>query len=210
MVVLLFSLLSPDVQILLFSLWLDVRSLVNFDLALSSHECRPHWITILSSIRSAAIDDWSHSLSSLMWLTRRGIHTRKMQIKVDAWQVRGCDLLQLEMNDLVHLGLHDCRCVTNQFIVDIVPRCRNLNTIDLSNCRSLTDVGISALGAGCSQLQSIDLTFCDQVTDAGISALGAGCGQLQSINLEHCDQVTDAGISALRAGCSQLRLRIYS
>ena len=63
-----FSLLGDDLQILFLSLWLDVRSLSTLDVAVSCHRLRPCWMTLLPCLRSPAVDDWGHSLSSLMWL----------------------------------------------------------------------------------------------------------------------------------------------
>ena len=96
--------LSYDVQVFFLSLSLDAPSLVNLDEAVSKHEWRPYWITLLHSVRSAGIDEWCHSCASLTWLTRRGICARRMQMKVDGWRVRGCDLLLLQTIDIVDLG----------------------------------------------------------------------------------------------------------
>ena len=77
------SQLSDDLQILFLSLWLDVRSLSSLDVAISCHRLRPYWMTILQCLRSPAVDDWGHSLSSLLWLSRRGIRASRMQMKMD-------------------------------------------------------------------------------------------------------------------------------
>ena len=81
----------------------------------------------------------------------------------DAWQVRGCDLLLLETDDIVHLGLSNCNNLTDQCLTDILSRCRKLTSIDLRGCDKVSDVGVSTLGAGCGQLLSINLSHCDQV-----------------------------------------------
>ena len=140
------SSLSHDLQDFFLIQWLDIRSISNLDVALSSHEWRPHWLALLCTIRATAIDDWGHSLSSLMWLTKRGIHVRKMEIKVDAGQIRGSDLLELKKTDLIHIGLSDFVNITDACILNIVHESCKLISIDLSGCKSLTDAGISALG----------------------------------------------------------------
>ena len=89
---LLLSVLSYDVQVFFVSMWLDVTSLANLDAALTSHDCRPYWMMLLHCMRSTSIDEWGHSLASLMWLARRGICSRSIRMKVDGWRVRGCDL----------------------------------------------------------------------------------------------------------------------
>ena len=200
-----FSFLSDDLQIVFLSLWLDVRSLLTLDVAISCHRLRPRWMTLLRCLRSPAIDDWGHNLSSLMWLSRRRIRASRMQVKIDTTRVRACDILLLERSSLVALGLRGCCNITDKCLMDVIKRYPNLRSIDVGNCIKVTDAGVSALGHRHGQLQSIYLSGCTRVTDAGISALGAGCGQLQSIYLGGCDKVTDAGISALSAGCGQLQ-----
>ena len=160
---------------------------------------------VLRCLRSVAVDDWGHSLSSVMWLSMRGIRVSRLEMKIDISRVRGCIILVIDTSDLVHIGVQDCINITDQCIVDVINRCPKLRSINLSGCGNVTDAGVSALGAGCRKLQSIDLTLCCQVTDAGVISLSAGCGQLQSISLFCCGEVTDAGVTALGAGCGKLR-----
>ena len=188
------SQLSDDLQILLLSLWLDVRSLSSLDVAVSSRRLRRCWMALLKCLRSPAVDDWGHSLSSLMWLSGRGIRASRVEMKMDTSRVRVCDILVVDTSDLVSLGLKDCCNTTDRCVVDIINGCSKLRSIDLEGCNKVTDAGVSALAAECGELQSINLSYCDKVTDAGISALGLGCGQLQSFNLGGCDEVTDAGV----------------
>ena len=223
--------LSGDLLDLLVSQWLDVRSLGTLDVAVSSNISRPYWIMLLRSFRSASIDGMDHSASSLAWLLSRRICTSRVQMKVDAWRVPGCDLSLLKTVNLFHLGLNGCKSVTDECLVKAVTRCvksrteyprrckrtanagvsasgagcGQLQSIDLGGCCLVTDVGVLALGAGCGQLQSIDLAYCRMVTDVGVSALGAGYVKLLTFFSSNCDQVTDVGISALGAGCGQLQ-----
>ena len=192
-------LLSDDLQILFLSLWLDVHSLTTLDVAVSSRRLRPSWLTVLRRLRSDAVDNWGHSLLSLMWLSKRGVRASRVRMKMDNSLVRGCDILLVDTSDIVHLGLRECSNMTDQCIVDVVYCCHKLRSIDIGSCGQVTDAGVMALGAGYGQLQSIDLTCCDKVTDAGVIALGTGCGKLQSIYLYFCVMVTDAGVIALGA-----------
>ena len=104
----LFHELSDDLHILLLSHWLDIRSIVTLDIAVSSNTSRPYWKRLLRSLRAAAIDEMRHVASSLMWLIERGICVSRLQMKDDAWQVPGCDLSLLQTIDLVHLDLDGC------------------------------------------------------------------------------------------------------
>ena len=197
--------LSNDLHSLLLCHWLDVCSLVRLDIAVSSATSRPHWMTLLGSLRSASIDNMDHNSSSLMWLIQRGICPTRVQRKDDGWRVPGCNLSLLKTTNLLHLGLRGCSRVTDECILKaLMGRCNNVIE-ETDECKMGRDADVSALSHSCRKLESIDLARCDKVTDAGVSALAAGCGQLQSINLANFDKVTDAGVSALAAGCGQLQ-----
>ena len=142
-------LLSDDLQILFLSHWLDVRSLTTLDVAVSSRRLRPSWLTVLQCLRSDAVDNWDHSLSSLMWLSKRGIRATRVRMKMDNSLVRGCDILLVDTSDIVHLGLRGCSNMTDQCIVDVVNRCHKLQSIDIGSCGQVTDAGVIALGTGC-------------------------------------------------------------
>ena len=160
-------LLSDDLQLHFLTLWLDVRSLATLDVAVSSHALRLCWMTLLQRLRSPAVDSWGHSLSSLMWLSRRGIRASRVQMTFDTFRVLACDILLLETSNIVDLDLRGCREISDRCVMDIVSRCPKLKIIDLWGCRLVTDAGVSALGAGCGQLQSIHLTGCNKVTEIG-------------------------------------------
>ena len=123
MVRLLLHELSDDLHILLLSQWLDVRSLVTLDVAVTSNTSRPYWKALLGSLRSPSIDSMDHSASSLMWMIRRGICASRVQMKREAWRVPGCDLSLLKTSGLLHLGLNNCSSVTDECIVKAVNRC---------------------------------------------------------------------------------------
>ena len=164
----LLTLPSDDLEIAFLSLWLDVRSLTTLDVAVSSHKLRPWWLTVLQYLRSEALDEWGHSLSSLMWLSRRGIRASRLVMKFNTSRVRACDILLLDTSDLVVIGLESCTKITDQCLAELVNRCLKLRTINLGGCDKVTDAGILALSTGCGQLQSINLLGCCKVTDAGI------------------------------------------
>ena len=197
--------LSDDLRILFLSVWLDIRSLVTLDVAVSNHMLRPGWMMILQCLRCSAIDNWGQSMSSLVWLSRRGIRASRLQMKVNTWRVRGFDILLPEIGDLVYLGLNGCSNITDHYTMDIVTRCRWLRDIKLQDYLMVTDAGVSALSHGCSHLQSVDLSRCNKVTDAGVTASSYGCGQLNTIYLGDCSKVTDAGVVALSHGRGQLQ-----
>jgi hypothetical protein len=126
--------LSNDLNVLFLSHWLDVRSLVALDTAFLNHKYREYWMTLLHAMRSSAIDDWGHSYSSLIWLTKRRICTLRLYIKADARLVRGCDILDLETKNIHNLGLINCVQLTDQCMSDIIDRCCKLRRISIRGC----------------------------------------------------------------------------
>ena len=142
------SLLSDDLQILVLSLWLDVRGLTTLDVAVSSQRLRPTWLTVLRCLRSDALDNWGHSLSSLTRLSKRGIRASRVQMRMDYSLVRGCDILLIDMSDIVHLGLEGCNNITDQCMMDVAHRCLKLRIIDIGGCDQVTDAGVIVLSAG--------------------------------------------------------------
>ena len=80
-------------------------------------------MTLLKGLRCPAIDEWGHGLSSLMWLSWRGILVTQVLIKIDACRVRGCDLMLLDTSDIVLLDLGGCKNITDQCLIDIVKHC---------------------------------------------------------------------------------------
>jgi hypothetical protein len=131
------SLLSDDLHIILLSLWLDIRSLSALDVAISCHRLRPRWMTHLPCLRSPAVDDWGHSLSSLMWLSKRGIRASRVQMRMDTSRVRVCDILLLETIDVVALGLRHCIKTTDKCVMDVINRCPKLMSVDRRRCISV-------------------------------------------------------------------------
>ena len=123
MVQLLLHTLSDDLHTLLLNHWLDVRSLVSLDVAVSSKSSRPYWMMLLRSLRISSVDNIDHSASSLMWLISRGVCASRIQMKVNAWRVPGCDLSLLKTVNLVHLGLNGCKSVTDECLLKVANKC---------------------------------------------------------------------------------------
>lgn len=131
--------LTDDLHNILLFQWLDVRSLVSLDTAISSKTSRPYWMTLLASLRSASFDKMDHIASSLMWLVHRGICASRIQVKYDAWLEPGCDLSLLKTDELLHLGLNGNSNVTDEFLFKVVKRCRDVNNSDISGSQVMTN-----------------------------------------------------------------------
>ena len=118
--------LSFDVHILFISRWLDMRSVATLDVAVSNKASRPYWMTLLRFLHGRLFYGLGNDISSLMWLMRRGIHALRVHRKGDTWHVRGCDLRQVDADDIVHLDLNGCRGLTDQSMINVqdVVSCR--------------------------------------------------------------------------------------
>lgn len=76
--------LSYDLHILFISSWLDLRSFVTLDIAVSNHAKRTFWEILLPALQINAIDDWAHNSSSLKWLIKRGLRATRLDVKFEA------------------------------------------------------------------------------------------------------------------------------
>ena len=81
-------------------------------------------------------------------------------MEVDTSEVRQCDLLLLEGNEVEHLGLQIWCTLEDQSIMNVVNKCSKLISIDLKGYKKMTNAGITALAAGRCKLQSIDISYC--------------------------------------------------
>ena len=145
MVRLLLQVLGDDLLNLLASQWLDVRSLVTLDIAVSSNTLRPYWMTLLGYLRSPSIDNMDHCAFSLMWLIQRGICATRIHMKVNAWRIPGCDFSLLKTVNLLHLGLNCCSSVTDECISKVVSSCDGERGDGSGRCSGVSDHGIIAL-----------------------------------------------------------------
>ena len=197
---------NEDLSMLFLSEWIDYRSMVTLDVAITNHRTRILWLQRLRSISGGDVNNYMHSDLSMRWLIRRGLKpcTTRMNVKCKG-SITDSTFEGIDAASLRHVSLNGCDLITDTCISVIAHGCRLLQSIDLTGCRRVTDVGVSAVGNGCPVLQSIDLSGCDNVTDVGVSAVGDGCPLLQSINLSRCRSVTDVGVSAVGNGCPLLQ-----
>lgn len=75
-----------------------------------------------------------------------------IQMKVDACQLRGCDLLLLETSDLVHFALNSCYSSREQFMFNFLNQCCKSWRTERPNRTNVTNAGV--IGANqmrCSQ-----------------------------------------------------------
>ena len=76
--------LGDDLLIYFLSNWLDVRSLVGLDLAITNHVERLLWKKYLSGINARVFDDWLYCHQSIRWLISRTVRVSNFFINCKA------------------------------------------------------------------------------------------------------------------------------
>jgi hypothetical protein len=91
-------------------------------------------------------------------------------------------------------------------LLNRIPKCENLVSLDLSHSASLRDNVLSKVLAQLSSLQNINLKACLKVGDESIRALAQGSGaSLKVANLSYT-AVANKGLAALLASCPSLEV----
>ena len=223
------NLVLKSLHILLICDWLNMHELGNFDVAMSNHRRREHWLNLLEADGSQAANKWLQSHASMRWVITRCICISHFLVnpkhctKVfdSTFEAAGANRREsasitgaLEKKNWSWKRIKDLVLSTTLYrrgrardisVSGLAIVCGQLKSINLGGCVGITDIGVSGLSNGCGQLRSINLRGCTRIADIGVSALGHGCGQLQSVNLGGCHMITDTSVSALGHGCSQLR-----
>jgi Leucine Rich repeat len=229
--------LGDDWLISFLSDWVNVRSLVALDGAVTNNIMRLMWLNCLSSSNASILNTVIHDHASVRWLILRRVSISRLHISgTYSWQISNRTFKGATFTSLHDVYLSACRAVTDAGLTCLLKNCADIHTFDITGCDSMTnhsidalarrcthlqhvtlsvccwisDCGIGALAQRCPLLQSIDLSYCSGITDVGVTALAVGCHKLQTINLSSCINLTDAGISALALGCPELRVVIVS
>ena len=115
-----------------------------------------------------------------------------------------CEAARAAQGLLTQVDLSKWHLVTDETVVAVASRCKQLTTLDLSSCRNITDAAVVAVASGCKQLTTLGLTDCCLITDAAVVAVASGCKQLKTLGLSSCRNLTDAAVVAVASGCKQL------
>lgn len=225
--------LGDDWLISFLSDWMNVRSLIALDGAVTNDTMRSMWLNCLSSSNANILNTIIHDHASARWLIIRRVNISRLHISgAYSWQISNKSFKGASFTTLQDVNLSTCRAITDAGLTSLLKNCADIHTFDISGCDSMTnhslealarrcahlqhitlrvccwisDCGIGALAQRSPLLQTIDLSYCCGITDVGVTALAVGCHKLQTINLSSCNNLTDAGISALALGCPELRV----
>jgi hypothetical protein len=179
--------------------WLDVRSFLVLDVAMTNKNERSQWLENLKKTESLSVDEWHHDHSSIRWLINRGIvNASYICIRDDAkWQITDSTFDGAIFPLLRCLDLTECRRISDTLLAALIKVCPVLMSIIVDNCPNVSDIGIVAVATGCPKLESISMNGCLRVTNASVVALAETCSELRRIKFDGCYQVTDAGMFAL-------------
>ena len=61
--------------------------------------------------------------------------------------------------------------------------------LNLYGSRFITDEAVVAIASKCKQLKTLDVSFCGRITEPAVMAVVSKCTQLTSINLSGCVKI---------------------
>lgn len=97
---------------------------------------------------------------------------------------------------------------TDDGLITIAERCKNLRAVVLHNCTYITDRSLYSFAANCKKLEEIDIAgYYERITDSGLAVLSESCVHLRVVNL--CSKlwkVTDIAVTALARNSSALQV----
>ena len=133
---------------------------------------------------------------------------------------------------LSELSLAHCRHITDHGLALLLPRCRNMQRLDLghctaveggvicdvaqlcgdnlehlllTNCHELPQSCLFAVASYCKALVCLDVFNCaSMVTDETLKALADGCPLLEHLNLYNCKLISNAGLRNMAQGCPKM------
>ena len=114
-------------------------------------------------------------------------------------------LLGSKCRDLRNINLSGCIKVTDKAICNLAQNCLYLKELNLSNCTKITDKSLYEISLHSSNLSDINISSCEGITDEGLSKLADGCIQLKTIYLEEC-KITDESIKYLVRKCRNIEV----
>lgn len=191
------------------------------------------WFSATYDGRRAANDNMLVSMQYLNMtdcsnLTDRGIEglaerCRKMDILI----LQGCDKITdtslrhiadaamctsaaTPMSDTIHtLSLAYSTALTSAGILEFLPHCACLETLDLSGLASIvTDSFVLKMSKACPTLQNLTVQKCLLLTDTTLCSLADNLW-LERLDMTGCSKLTDAGVEVLSEACNGLRSVVF-
>jgi hypothetical protein len=197
--------------------WMDERSLVGLDMAVTSTLSREGYLQAYTYLPTHCIDKLSDNIIPLkmMWLSKRGI---KLSSVVVAKRLSAGDLTSVlkGLNSsittcLEHIQFNGNKELRDSHLFILARISRDLKTVDLWNCNKITDLGLIRLVENSPNLTDVSLwqhtlSHCRshswdpvvKISNFSIHALITNCPNLANLNLSSCcSKLTDEAIYSL-------------
>lgn len=106
-------------------------------------------------------------------------------------------IIGVNCNALVEIGMGKCRGVSDMGIIQLVSGCASLKVFNLTCCSDLTDSAIRAIAESCRDLSCLMLECCNLLSQKSLEYLGSHCVLLEEIDLTDCSGINDIGLRYL-------------
>ena len=207
--------------------WLEPKTFRLLDRSITNHQSRRSWFGVLRGLSVSCFDEWKHCLSSLKWVSKRGITLQKLVMReryyhlkesikdvlgeIDLRNVRFLSLSHhldvLAVNDVTNLCSERLETVVLEYSPwTVVTNVEEDQEVRMANARAASDAAITQLSSRHPQLKQLLFPSSSYAGRPGVvsngcmEALGVNCRGLEAINLETTDVGID-GIMSLLAGC---------
>ena len=115
--------------------WLELKTFRLLDRSITNHQYRSSWIGVLQGLSVPCFDEWKHCLSSLKWVSKRGISLQKLVMRKRYYHLKESIKDVLGEIDLRHVQyLHLSHHLDVLAINDVTNLCSDrLETVVLEN-----------------------------------------------------------------------------
>ncbi|GMH14813.1 hypothetical protein Nepgr_016654 [Nepenthes gracilis] len=156
-------------------------------------ECLAH---IFQSLTSG--ERKSCSVVCKRWLKVEGQSRQRLSLNAQSELYSGIPSLFARFDSVTKLALRCNRrsiSISDDALVLVSLRCRNLSRLKLRGCRELTDFGIAAFAENCKNLKKLSCGSCDFGTN-GLNSVLQHCSLLEELSIKRLRGINDNGTEA--------------
>jgi len=112
-------------------------------------------------------------------------------------------VLELTSSDLIKrnlckITLGGCKQLSNDSLMALVARCKNINTLNISSLPKITRDTLDAIATNSKAITTIDVSWCRYVDDNVLDMFIAQLPRMETITMWGCSKVTDVGVRIYR------------
>jgi F-box/leucine-rich repeat protein 2/20 len=105
---------------------------------------------------------------------------------------------------IINLHLDGCRGLTDDGIIEIAEKYRNLEILELGFCRMISDYSMMKIGECCKKIEILKLPGCILLTDKSLEKIGDNCKNLKTMDISECHNINSIGVRFLASKCLML------